>query len=83
MLKAPTLPKGYRFKVETLPRGSAAVYLQKYHWFFRWGTVEWDVADPKAKDVHRVMTALLNRYLLEPAGAGDFDGIYPPREDIG
>lgn len=92
MLKAPTLPKGYRFKVEVYKRhgrdGCNMVTLQRKTWIRGWVPVDYhfcnfnNEANPAA--VLEVMNRLItDNFRPKIEGYNGFDGYYPPREDIG
>lgn len=80
-MKAPSLPKGYRFKVATR-NGECKVSLEKKNFLGFWRMVDWYFASDgsyKACIVDRM--ELLRRDYTTPS-CTDSDGYYPPREEL-
>lgn len=81
MLKAPTLPKGYRFKVQKTDSGYVRVALQRKYFEGIWLEVASHCNGYTPSGIKDSMDSLLAD--LKEKDKREYDGYYPPREDIG
>ena len=80
-MKAPSLPKGYRFKVVTR-NGRCKVFLEKKNFLGFWRTWDWYYASDGSDKLAIVgMMEVLRREYAAPS-CTDNDGYYPPREEL-